>query len=250
MSAAPRTVAVVQARSGSTRLPGKVMADLEGVSMLGRVLRRLSRAATLDAVVVATSDGPTDEAVAREAERWTRHPAFRGSEEDVLSRYLGAARRHDADAVVRITADCPLIDPALVDRTVGRFLDERPDYASNSLRRTYPRGLDVEVVDRRALEAAGAEAEEDYERVHVTPFLYRHPERFSLLAVTAEGEEDHSHLRWTVDTAADLELVRRIYRHFGGRDDFGWREVLALVERRPELTQINRRVRQKSLEEL
>jgi len=259
-----RVVGVVQARMGSSRLPGKVLMDVEGATMLARVLRRLSRAALLDRVVLATSDLPADDAVAAEAAR-LGFAVFRGSEEDVLSRYLGAAREHAADVVVRVTADCPLIDPAVVDRTVERFLAESPDYASNSLDRTYPRGLDVEVVDRRALEIAGAEARLDYERVHVTPFLYRHPERFRLLSVTrrdgeagghdGEGGEPLGELRWTVDTAPDLELVRRIYHHFlgrpgGGDDGFGWRQVLALVESRPELREINRHVRQKSPEEL
>jgi len=267
-----RVVAIVQARMGSSRLPGKVLMDVEGATMLARVLRRLSRAARLDRVVLATSDLPADDAVAAEAAR-LGFAVFRGSEEDVLSRYLGAAREHDAGVVVRVTADCPLIDPAVVDRTVERFLAESPDYASNSLQRTYPRGLDVEVVDRRALETAGAEARLDYERVHVTPFLYRHPERFRLLSVTREdgdavgggdaeagadaeaGGEPLGELRWTVDTAPDLELVRRIFRHFlgragGGDDGFGWRQVLALVESRPELQEINRHVRQKTPEEL
>lgn len=246
--AAPRVVAIVQARMGSSRLPGKVLADVEGETMLGRVVRRLSRARRLDAVVVATSTLPADDAVADEA---ARHGAavFRGSEDDVLDRYLGAARQQGAEVIVRVTADCPLIDPELVDELVGRFLAERPDYASNSLDRTYPRGLDAEAFDRAALETAAAEARSPHERVHVTPFLYAHPERFRLLSVTAADGADHSHLRWTVDTAPDLELVRRLYRRLGG-DGFGWRQALAVVERQPELAAINRDVRQKSLEEL
>lgn len=244
----PRVVAVVQARMGSSRLPGKVLADVAGETMLVRVVTRLARARWVDAVVVATSTLPADDAVAEEAAR-LGVAVFRGSEDDVLDRYLGAARREGADWVVRVTADCPLVDPELVDGLVARFAEAGPDYASNSLERTYPRGLDVEVFTRAALETAAAEATSTHERVHVTPFLYQHPERFRLLSVTAPGGEDHSHLRWTVDTAEDLELARRLYRRLGG-DGFGWRDALAVVRAEPELADVNRGVRQKSLEEL
>lgn len=232
---------------GSSRLPGKVLMDIGGHTMLARVVRRLRRCASLDVVVVATSGLPADDAVAREADRLGA-AVWRGSEDDVLDRYRGAAAAAAADVVVRVTADCPLIDPALVDHVVERFLAAGPDYASSSLERSFPRGLDVEVFSRGALEIAAREAREDFERVHVTPFLYRRPQRFRLLSVTAD--EDHGDLRWTVDSSADLELVRRIYRYLGDDDGFGWRDALRVVDEHPELREINRHVRQKELEEL
>lgn len=240
-----RVVAVIQARMGSTRLPGKVLADLEGSSMLARVVARARRARRLDELVVATSEAPADDAVAAEAVGLDA-PVFRGSEHDVLDRFAGAARAHRADAVVRITADCPLVDPEVVDQVVERFLDRTPDYAANTLRRTFPRGLDVEAVSVSALTEAAAEATAPADRSHVTRFVYRHPERYRLESV--ELAEDWSGLRWTVDTPADLELVRELYRRLGD-DAFGWRRALALVVADPELSRLNREVRQKSPEE-
>lgn len=241
-----RAVAVIQARMGSTRLPGKVLTDLEGETMLARVVARSRRARRLHAVVVATSDRPSDDVVAAEAGR-LGVPVFRGSEDDVLGRFAGAARAHRADAVVRITADCPLIDPAVIDWVVGRFLETAPDYASNTLRRTFPRGLDVEVITSGALAEAAVEATAPADRAHVTPFIHQQPERYRLESV--ELAEDWSSLRWTVDTAADLELARELYRRLGG-DVFGWRQALELVVADPDLARINLGVRQKGLEEV
>lgn len=240
-----KTVAIVQARMGSTRLPGKVLADLAGRPMLARVLERLQRARTVDLVGVATSTEPVDDAVVRLC-RELEVPVFRGSEEDVLDRYAEAARHFEADVVVRITADCPLVDPAVVDRVVERLHATGSDYASNTLDRTYPQGLDVEAFRRGALEIAAREAREPWERSHVTPFLYRHPERFSLVSVTQE--DDASAQRWTVDTPEDLALVQALYDRLGGSDG-PWPEVLRLVEEDPALASINAGVRQKRLEE-
>lgn len=240
-----RTVAVVQARMGSTRLPAKVMLPLLGEPILTRVMRRAGRTRTLDEVVLATTTLAEDDAIVElaGAEGW---PAERGSESDLLDRYLSAARAHEADVVVRITADCPLIDPAVIDATVLAYRAADVDYASNTLEpRTYPRGLDVEVIGRAALERAGREDRDAASREHATPFIYRHPERFRLLHVPADGTSHHEQ-RWSVDTAEDYELVRRIYETLG-RDDFTWREALAVVEAHPAWASINRHVSQKSL---
>jgi spore coat polysaccharide biosynthesis protein SpsF len=239
-------VAVIQARMGSTRLPGKVLRDIEGQTMLARVVRRTVRAKLLDEVVVATSTSKLDDPIV-EACRELEVACFRGNEEDVLDRYYHAAVAHRAEAVVRITSDCPLIDPEVTDRVIRAFFDMEPDYASNTLHRTYPRGLDTEVATIAALERAWREAAEPYQRIHVTPYLYQHPEHFILLPVI--GQEDLSAGRWCVDTPDDLELVRAIYGRLGPDDTFSWRDVCRLLKEEPLLAELNRGVEQKHLVE-
>ena len=240
-----RIVAIIQARMGSARLPGKVMLDLAGEPMLARCVVRAQRALTLHAVVVATTLGSADERIVRLCARrgW---PCFRGSQEDVLDRYRRAAMEHRADLVVRMTSDCPLIEPEIIDRVVGEYQRHAPlDYASNILPpRTFPRGLDVEVMAFEALERAWREDRDPAWREHVTPYLYRHPEIFRLHGV--HNDADLSDLRWTVDTPEDLAFARRVYDHFG-HDRFSWQEVLQALRQHPEWTQINRHVPQKVL---
>jgi len=242
---APRTIAVIQARMGSTRLPGKVLVPLGGQSMLACVCRRAARAATLDGLLVATTDQPADAPVVDECRR-LGIDVFRGNEQDVLDRYYQAARATGADVLVRITADCPLIDPELIDQVVRAMHRYRPDFASNVLERTYPRGLDTEVVAAATLARAWREAEHPYQRAHVMPYLYQHPELFRLHSVT--GPHELGHWRWTVDSPDDLALVRAIFDTMGD-DGFSWRDVRRLWEQRPELAQLNRHVRQKSVQE-
>jgi spore coat polysaccharide biosynthesis protein SpsF len=239
-----KVIAIIQARMGSTRLPGKVLKDLCGETVLARVVSRLRHCQRIEGVIVATSTEPADTAIVEECERLGTS-VFRGNEQDVLDRYYQAALTARAEAVVRITADCPLIDPEITDDTIEVFLKESPDYASNVLERTYPRGLDTEVMTFGALESAWREAREPHQREHVTPYLYEHPERFKLLSVP--GEMDYSGYRWTVDTPEDLDLLRAVYARFGKRDDVSWREVLQLMEREPELAEINRHIVQKTL---
>ncbi len=155
---------------GSTRLPGKVLKDLEGETALARVLARVRRAAMIGEVLVATSDAPGDDVIVVECKRLDTM-VFRGDESDVLDRYYRAAQFSKAEIVVRITADCPLIDPQITDKTVNEFLKERPDYASNALIRTYPRGLDTEVFSLQTLECAWRKSSEPYQRAHVTPYI-------------------------------------------------------------------------------
>jgi spore coat polysaccharide biosynthesis protein SpsF len=238
-----RVVAIIQARMGSTRLPGKVLKDLCGATVLARVVNRTTRATLLDEIVVATTVKLADDAIVQECERLSV-ACFRGDEADVLDRYYRAAQDVSADAIVRITSDCPLIDPKIVDKTVGAFLEARPDYASNTCVPTYPRGLDTEVVTFAALEMAWTSATHPYQRSHVTPYIYENPSKFKILSVT--GEEDNSACRWTVDTPEDLEFVRAVYSRL--RDHrFSWGDVLKLIEREPQLAEINREVEQKSL---
>lgn len=235
---------------GSTRLPGKVLREIHGSPMLFHVASRTQRAATLDEVVIATTTEPADDPVVSFC-RDCGLRCFRGSEQDVLDRYFLCAREYHAAFVVRITSDCPLIDPEIIDKTVKAFASQSveeppPDYASNCIVRTYPRGLDTEVMTFAALEQAWHEAREPYQRAHVTPYFYQNPAKFKLLAVA--GEIDHSAHRWTVDTPEDLEFVREVYSHF--RDNaFSWNDVLRLLERNPEISEINSSVAQKALHE-
>jgi spore coat polysaccharide biosynthesis protein SpsF len=239
-----RVVAIIQARMGSTRLPGKVLKDLAGATVLERVVSRVRRCRLVSDVAVATSAEPADDVILNECQRLGTE-AFRGSEQDVLDRYYRAAQQAGAEVVVRITSDCPLIDPEVSDKTIQKFLVERPDYASNALERTYPRGLDTEVMTFAALECAWTEARQAYQREHVTPFLYQHPERFKLLSV--KGDHDYSQYRWTLDTPEDLEFLRAVYARSIDHQDLSWRNVLNIVQREPELAEMNRHIVQKTI---
>jgi len=241
-----RVVAIIQARMGSSRLPGKVLQDIGGSTMLARVVRRTQRAASLDEVIVATTVETDDEVIVAECRRLSV-PVFRGDKEDVLDRYYQAAQAYHAAIIVRITSDCPLIEPEVVDQVVRACLDAQADYASNTLQRTYPRGLDTEVMTLSALELAWRQATEPYQRIHVTPYLYQHPDQFKLLSVT--DDQDHSRYRWTVDTPDDLASVREVYRRLGNDDAIRWTQVLDLLVRESQLAELNRAIEQKALHE-
>jgi spore coat polysaccharide biosynthesis protein SpsF len=244
VAAPPAVGAIIQARMGSTRLPGKALADIEGMSMLARVVDRVRGARTVNRVIVATTTKPQDDGLAAHA-RDLGVDVFRGDEDDVLDRYYQAAVQHRLDIVVRITSDCPLLDPGVVDDAVGPLLvpGSRVEYASTGLRRTFPRGLDVEVVPFVTLARVWRDAQAVHERAHVFPYIHEHPERFSTFSVI--DDVDRSHMRWTVDTPEDLMFVRQVYRELGPRA-FSWRDVLAILDRKPELLQINEHVRQKT----
>jgi spore coat polysaccharide biosynthesis protein SpsF len=241
-----RRVVVVQARMTSTRLPGKVLADLEGRPLLAQQVRRLRAMKEADEIMVATTALPTDDPIAAFC-RDEGLRVFRGDEQDVLSRFLGAALESRADLVVRVTADCPLIDPSESDRVV-RELRERAgeaDYASNVRRRTYPRGLDTEAFFRDVLERMGRRGRSPQAREHVTWYLHREqPALFSIHSV--EDAQDNSDLRWTVDTPSDLAMVRRLYRELGLTSATRpYREILAHVRAHPEIAGMNREILQK-----
>jgi spore coat polysaccharide biosynthesis protein SpsF len=238
-----KTVAIIQARTGSTRLPGKVLKPLAGAPMLNRVVARVKRARGIDEVLIATTNEKQDDAL---AELCTNNgwPCFRGSENDVLDRYYQAARQCGADVIVRITSDCPLIDPQIISSVLEGLDLQGADYSSNVYPRTYPRGLDVEVFTFAALETAWREDRNPAWREHVTQFIARHPERFARTNLTSD--DDESAHRWTVDTAEDFALADKICAHFPN-DEFSWRDVLALVAQHPEWTAINRHIDQKVL---
>jgi spore coat polysaccharide biosynthesis protein SpsF len=239
-----KTVAIIQARMGSSRLPGKVLEEIHGQPMIERVLTRLSQARTLDSIVLATTIEPQDDPVAEycRSHGWN---CFRGDHLDVLDRYYKAACEHHADVVVRITADCPLIDPGVIDRVVGEFEQQQPeiDYAANVLTpRTFPRGLDTEVFRFQSLERAWRDAADPACREHVTMYFYRNPDLFRLHGIV--NETDESRWRWTVDTTEDLQLVRTIYSYFGERG-FSWQDVLRVCAEHPEWSAINSHIQQK-----
>jgi spore coat polysaccharide biosynthesis protein SpsF len=237
-----RVVAIVQARVGSTRLPGKVLRELAGRPMVLQVVERARRIADVDEVLVAIPDLAEDDVLAQTLEH-VAIPFVRGPGDDVLHRYTLASAAAAADVVVRITADCPLLSPTVSGRVVDAFLERRPDYASNTLERTWPRGLDTEVVLRSTLEGLDADPRSVAEREHVTAAIWQHPERYRLWSV--RGEQDLSALRWTVDTEDDFRLIEEIYRELGDRDGFDIGDILALLERRPELRTWNAHVEQK-----
>ena len=233
-----KVVAIVQARLGSTRLPGKVLKPLGTRSLIGVLLERLSKSKEIAEVLVATSataiNAPLEEHVGS-----LGFGCFRGDESDVLDRYLRAATASGADVVVRVTGDCPLIDPDLVDEVVRRFKATNADYTSNTSPPTFPDGLDTEVFTYAALERAAREATEPYDREHVTPYL-RRSEGFARSVF--QGDDDFSSLRWTVDELADYEVVRRVFDHFAPDIHFGWRQVLELQHDRPEIFEGNRAI--------
>lgn len=232
-------VAILQARTSSSRLPGKVLLPIIGQPMILQQVDRLARCETLDRLVVATSRDESDDILAAHltAEGVSVH---RGPLDDVLARFAGAlgALAPEAEHVVRLTGDCPLVDPAVVDATVRLHLAEGADYTSNCAVPTFPDGLDVEVLRTTALRAADAEARLHSEREHVTPFVRSRPERFRQAELRAHV--DRSHLRLTVDTPADLALVRAVYEALHPRDPaFGLDAVLALLDARPDLVALN-----------
>lgn len=233
------TAIVVQARMGSTRLPGKVLKDIAGRPMLSYQMERLRRVKRAERIVVATTDQPADDAVERFCQK-EKIACVRGSEHDVLARYHLAIERFPADVVVRITADCPLIDPAIVDEAIAAY---EPDYVSNMLETTYPYGMAVEVFSAQALREAHREAKDPAEREHVTPFIYRHPERYRLRSLTMAP--NLSHHRWTVDTPEDFELVSRLLKTL--KPHFTLQDVLAVLDQHPDWCAINAHVEQKAL---
>ncbi len=240
-----KTGVVIQTRMGSTRLPGKVMLDLCGKPVIQHVIERISQSKEIDDIVIATTTLEQDKIIVKEAERncvkW-----FRGSEEDVLSRYYHAAKENNLEIVVRVTSDCPLIDPYVTDNIVRYFKENKHDIVTNAsadLRtRTYPRGLDTEVFSFKALEDAFNNAREKYQREHVTPYLYENANSIYYY----KDITDYSKYRWTLDTEEDLELIRTIYKYlYKGEHNFYYRDIIKLLEVYPEIAKLNETVEQK-----
>ncbi len=271
------SIAIIQARMSSSRLPGKVLLDIAGKPMLQHVVERTKRAQTVDSVLVATTSDPSDDPIAAFAAA-LNVPCYRGSLHDVLDRYYQAAKTHHAEIIVRITADCPLIDPDVIEQTVGllssSFILHPSDFSCNRLpppfARSYPIGLDVEACTFAALERAWQESTETFHREHVMPFLYENtvfennPQSAipnSCFVLRGESSRkfkiaqlhhtpNYGNLRWTVDTPEDLTFIRELFAHLKDKPDFTWYDALQIVQQHPELAQINAAVRHKTMTEI
>jgi spore coat polysaccharide biosynthesis protein SpsF len=241
----PKTVIIVQARMGSSRLPGKILLPVLGKTLLQYELERLKRVKSADEIIVATTTDQKDNAVEKLCKQIGTH-VFRGSENDVLSRYFEAAQVAKADIVVRVTADCPLIDPEVVDKAITTFIECKSyPYVSNTLERTYPRGLDCEVFSFESLKAANENAKDQVDREHVTPFIKRAalPDHVRNISYTRNLAQH----RWTVDTAEDFELIKRIIESlYPIKADFDLLDILKLLEAHPDWMALNAHIEQKA----
>ncbi len=235
-----KTLALVQARIGSTRLPGKVMKLINKTPVIELLLNRLSKSEKIDQIIVATS-------VKKENDRLVAHvnklgfESYRGSEEDVLDRFYNAAVKFNGDNIVRITADCPLVDPVLVDKLIEAFLSkDSVDYYSNAIHPTYPDGLDVEVFSFEGLEKSWLEAKMPSEREHVTQYFYNSNE----FTIANLGYHiDYSKERWTLDEESDFIVIKNIFNHFYPRNDFSWLKVIELRDQQPHLFEYNKHIK-------
>ncbi|HOE70135.1 MAG TPA: glycosyltransferase family protein [Brevefilum sp.] len=243
-------VAIIQARMGSSRLPGKVLKEVCGKPMLVRQVTRVRRASSIGQVVVATTLDPEDNRIAQMCRKFGI-PYFRGSPHDVLDRYYRTAGLFRAETIVRLTGDCPVVDPRFIDRTVHSFFETKADFAANRLppplKRTTPIGMDTEVVSFDNLARAWCEAEQKHEREHVMPYFYQQEGRFKVVLI--DHEPDLSHYRLTVDTPEDLALIQQIYEYFECTDEFSLDEIISLLEQRPDLAALNAGVVQKGFQD-
>ena len=238
-----KVVAIIQARMGSTRLPGKVLMDIAGRPMLAQQIRRLRQCKSVDEIVIATTTNRTDDSVV-ELAQWEGVSWFRGAEQDVLSRFVGAAGQAQADVIVRVTADCPLIDPQVTDRVISELVEHASgcDYASNVLQRTYPRGLDVEAFFWDTLLRMDRLGRSQAAREHVTLVLRVEQPRLFLCRSVADSH-NNADLRWTVDTADDLQMVRALYVALSlDVRAVPYSEILAYVRAHPEMARLNANV--------
>lgn len=236
---------LVQARMGSTRLPGKVLKKVLGKPLLQYQLERLQRVERADSCVVLTTHLPQDDAIVDLCQS-LGVAFFRGPVEDVLARYYEAASERGTEVIVRSTGDCPLVDPEVMNRVIQEFSEGKWDYVSNCLKRSFPRGLDTEVFSFAALKQAYLEAKEPSEREHVTRFIYRHPEKFSLKNVELE-QGNFSEDRWTVDTEEDFQFIKHVIEAlYPNKPQFDMWDVIALLHHHPEWKLINAHIVQKS----
>lgn len=238
-----RTIATIEARMRSSRLPGKVLAEAEGRPMLELMVERLRRVPELDGIVIATTVNADDDAVEALARR-LGIGCWRGSEDDVLQRVLDAARNHAAEIIVELTGDCPLIDPAIVSRVIAAHRDSGADYASNVLERSWPIGMDTQVFATDILADVAARTDDPVDREHVSLFIYRHPELYRLHGVAAPPSERRPELRLTLDTAEDLAVVRALFAALRAQDAaFPVARMIEFLDARPDVAGLNAKVK-------
>ncbi len=242
-----KTVAIVQARMNSTRLPGKIMRPVLGKPLLELLVERVERAKGVEGVVIATTTDADDDEVESLTQR-LGVGCFRGSEHDVLERVLQAAHAFDVDLIVEITGDCPLIDFQVIDKLLEVYHANNYDYVANVLKRTYPRGLDTQVFATSVLDEVARLTDDPVDHEHVSLYIYEHPERFKLHNVESGLPEEYWDLRLTVDTADDFELIRRIYEElYPSNPAFTMEDIVELFQRQPELREINQHIAQKAV---
>lgn len=237
------TVIIVQARLGSTRLPGKILMQAAGKTLLEHVVLRLRRIRNANRVVIATTVNPNDLPIVDLCGK-LGVDCFRGSEEDVLDRFYQAALEYGAENIVRINSDCPLIDPAVAEKVIQHYLDRRDrlEYAANILASSYPIGMHTEIFPFRVLEEAWRESKDPMERENVTPFIYRNPGRYRLGSVV--DDRDLSHHRWTLDYPEDFALISAVIEAlYPVKPDFGMEDVLALLDKNPDLAAMNSHIK-------
>ena len=243
-----KIVVIIQARTTSTRLPNKVLMKIKGKQMLWHVINRLKFSKKINEIILAIPNRKDDDILEKFAKN-NNIKYFRGSRDNVLSRYYGAAKKFQSDIIVRITSDCPLIDPRVVDSVVMKHLKTRADYTSNVLKRTFPRGLDVEVFNFNILKQAYKNAKKRYEKEHVTPYMREHSKVFKLQNLETKNILRRPDLRLTVDTKEDMKLIKKIYNYLykDYKQIFYTDEVVELFNREPELAKINFNIEQKKL---
>ncbi|UOE55168.1 cytidylyltransferase domain-containing protein [Cytobacillus oceanisediminis] len=242
-----KVAAIIQARMGSTRLPGKILKTVNGKPLLEYQLERVRLSNTIDQIIVATTVKENEQPIIEVCER-LGVDYYRGSEQDVLSRYYETARNHDIDIIVRLTSDCPIIDPAVIDKVVNHYLNNKGtiDYVSNTLERTYPRGLDTEVFSFESLKRAYHEATLPRDREHVTAYIYSNPKLFKLENVSSK--RDYGSYRWTVDTVEDFELIKRIIGElYNTKEKFSLEDVIELLKINPQWNDLNAHIEQKKI---
>lgn len=228
------TLAVVQARTSSSRLPGKVLLSIEGAPMILRQLERIGRAQRVDGIVIATSADPSDDDLCQTLID-AGYDVVRGPLDDVLGRFVEVMDNYNVDVIIRLTGDCPLTCASVIDEVVETFHSSNADYLSNTMVPTYPDGLDVEVMTTKALRDVASMSVDPAEREHVTLGIYRRPETFVIENYVDPSGQDNSHLRWTVDNAADLEFVQQVFGSFSSQP-FDYQEILQFLEQHPGLS--------------
>lgn len=245
-----KIAAIIQARMGSTRLPGKVLKKIKDKSILQHVIDRVSTVKNLDEIIIATTKNQRDNAIIDEAVR-LGVKYYRGDEEDVLGRHYYAAKDNSIDIIVRITSDCPVIDPIIIEQMINKFMTlnkiQTVDYMNNTLEATFPRGMDTEIFTFKSLEKAFIEAKNNYEREHVTPYIYLNPDKFNIIVF--KNSSDFSKYRLTLDTPQDLQVIENIYDKLYKKSEiFYLNDIIDVLKKYPEIAKNNENIKQKKLD--